>query len=109
MIGIRDKKSGETLPDVENKQIDARVWQIRYNFLDVPATSGPEAMPESFQYAYVNVNELTKKAIKKAIIRTKYDHDDELSTINDQITKPKAYSTYQALRTLADTVIAKVI
>ena len=106
MTGNRDMLPGEALPDVEKQQINARRWQIRYNFSEIAAT---DEMPASLQYEYVNVDELSKKAIKTAIIRTRYDHDDELSTINDQTTKPDAYKAYQDLRTLADTVIGKIL
>ena len=109
MIGNRDQKQGEQLPDVELEQINARRWQIRFNFSSVAATTGEQAMPAGFQYEYVNVDELSKKAIKKAIIRSKYDHDDEISLINDKDAKPDAYNAYQDLRSLADNVIAKVI
>ncbi len=109
MTGNRDKKAGESLPNAELEQINARRWQIRYNFVEKPAITGDMAMPASYQYDFVNVGELTKKTIKEAIIRTKYDHNDEFSVINDQTTKPTNYASYQSLRTLADVVIGKVI
>ncbi len=109
MQGQRDKKQGETLPDVELQQINARRWQIRYNFVEIPATTGDMAMPASYQYDFVNVGELTKKAIKMAVIQTEYDHDDEIAAINDQTKRTENYKKYQDLRTLADNVIKKVI
>ncbi len=110
MTGTRIKKLREVLPDVETEKINSHKWQIRFNFVEIAAiTTGPQPMPASFQYDYINVEEWTKKAIKKAIIETKYDHDDELCLINEQTTKPANYQVYIDLRTLADTVFSKVL
>ncbi len=106
MIGNRDKLPGEATPDVEKQQINARKWQIRWNFKEIAAT---DMMPASWQYDYVDVDELSKKNIKTAIIRTRYDHNDELGVINDQSVKPAAYQAYQDLRAEADVVIGKVL
>ena len=106
MIGNRDLLQGESIPDVEKQKLDAQTWQIRWNFKPIPATID---MPASIEYEYVNVNELSKKAIKKAIILSHYDHDDEIGIINDQAVNPEAYQAYQDLRDLADKVIKKIL
>jgi len=105
MIGQRDKLPGEVLPDVEMQQINSRKWQIRFNFSEIAAT---DTTPTGLRYEYVNVGETTKKAVKVAIIRTKYDHNDEIALINEQSVKPDNYKVYSDLRTLADVVFSKI-
>ena len=105
MIGQRDKLPDEALPDVETQRINSRKWQIRFNFKEIAAT---DITPVGLEYDYVNVTETTKKAVKMAIIRTEYDHDDEIALINEKDIKPDKYKTYSDLRALADVIFSKM-
>lgn len=105
MKGNRPKKQvNEALPQIEVIKHEQN-HEVRYNFSTLEAT---EETPESFNYEYVKVPYLTKKAVKVAIIRTRYpDFNDELSVINNKESGVQsdldAYSDYQQFRMFAET------
>ena len=99
MKGNRDKINGETMPEVEIIKLGKR-FQVRFNFSENKAT---EYRCASFDYEYVNVSKITKKAIKKAIIKTKYDYDDEIAAINNNDVN------YQNFREMVNSIAINVI
>lgn len=105
MKGNRPKKQvNEALPQIEVIKHE-RNYEVRFNFTTHAAT---DDTPESFNYEYVKVPYLTKKAVKVAMIRTRYpDFNDELSIINNKESGAQsdldAYSDYQQFRMFAET------
>jgi len=100
MKGNRDKLSSETMPETVVIKLSKSNFQIRYNFSEKPATKERVA---SFDYDYINVSDITKKVIKSAIIKTKYDYDDEIAAINNNNVD------YQAFRNIADNIALEAV
>lgn len=99
MKGNRDKINGETMPETEVINLSKNEFQVRYNFTEV---AGNDERSDSYNYDYVNVKKLTKKEVKKAIIKTKYDYDDEIGAINN------SDADYQSFRGKADEVAVMI-
>lgn len=110
MRGNRTKQTNESTPSVEVKRHEHN-YEIRFNFAEQPAT---DEYPASFNYDYVKIKKLTKKAIKIAVIKSSYPYyDDELSIINNKESGKQsdvdAYNAYQNYRTFAETVANEAI
>ncbi len=106
MKGNRDKIKYERLPDYEVIELE-KEYQVRFNFVELPKEDDREA---SYNYDYVNVKEVTKKALKSAIIKIKYpDIDDEIAVLNNKDKKPDEYIQYQIVRSDADIIVDLII
>ena len=100
MKGQRGYIQGETLKEVEVVDY-GKGHQVRWN-LTKETTDDPTGQRTTVNFDYVNVDELTKKAVKAGIIKSKYlDYDDELAAINNGGTD---YEAYQSIRAEADLV-----
>ncbi len=106
MKGNRLKNNNEKLPQSEVIRSECG-FELRFNFHE---KAGDDDRQPSFDYDYIKVSNLTKKAIKTAIIRDKYpDVNDEVALINNMKSGNQsdvdAYNAYQELRKSADKII----
>jgi hypothetical protein len=102
MKNQRDYIQGEILQPVEVVNygpVNATAKQVRYNLQKIEAT---EDKPASVEFDCVNVEELTKKDLKVAIIRKHYDINDEIALQQKQDTPE--WEAYQLVRLQADEV-----
>ena len=100
MKGNRNYNQGETLGTVEVIEYGTG-FQVRWNLKYEPSNDYT-VQRVSVLFDYVNVDELTKKAIKAGVIKSKYpDYDDEFAAINNG---GKDYEAYQSIRAEADLV-----
>lgn len=78
MKGNRIKIENENTPVTETQKLTDGTYQFRYDFTEVEAT---EESPASFNYAYVNIADLSRGTIITAIIRTRYTADHEAAVV----------------------------
>lgn len=110
MKGNRPKKrANEALPVVEVRRHEHNI-EVRFNFAKVAAA---EEQPASFSYDYVKVRSLTKKTVKVAIIRSRYDENDELAMLHNKISTAtedqENYQNYINFRDMADQAAIKAV
>jgi len=107
MKGNRIKKQGELLPQTEIQFLSDGTVQVRYNFSEQAES---EERPASIDYDYVNITQLDRDAIIRAIIRDRYACiDDEIAIINNKDAKPEEYAAYQAHREFAKEVADEIL